>query len=625
MDQNILKTILDSMSLGVIFVNPKSTIAFFNRKAGEIRGVRSEEIIGRLVLDCHPPSTHQKVLSAIEDFRTKKSKEHRMMNIEMSRGKFYDNIYQGVFGPKGEYLGVMIISQEVTERKMAEEEIRKRNKELSSLNTIAATISQSLELKEILRDTLCVVLDLMGLKAGWIFLREGDERLVLVSHLGLSPEFVKEESQRPLGECICGYVMEKKETLIAENILKCPRLSRHVVEGERLRCHASVPLISKDRIMGVMNVAYQDFHPFLSEDLKLLSSVGNQIGIAIENSKLFEDTRQKSEELREAYERVKSLYDELKKERERSMTLKEALEERFGLGSIVGKNHKMQAIYDLIENISQSDATILIQGETGTGKELIARAIHFLSPRKEKPFIVANCTAYTQSLLESELFGHEKGAFTGAIKRKRGRFELAHGGTIFLDEIGEISPPTQLLLLRVLQERKFERVGGEETLEVDVRVIAATNRNLSQEMIEGCFREDLYYRLNVIPIFVPPLRERKDDIPLLSKHFLENYCKISGKNIKGFSEEVLQVFFDYDWPGNVRELQNAVEHSVILAKGEMITENDLPQNLRESKPLKPVSTSLMALEKDLILEVLQKANWNKHQAARKLGISRSTL
>jgi len=513
----------------------------------------------------------------------------------------------------------------ISERKRAEEAIEKRNRELSSLNVIATTIIRSLELEKILADTVRAVLDLMNLKAAWIFLREGD-RLTLASHLELSPEFVREEMERPPGNCICFHVMRKKEPLIVENILECPRLSRSVVEEEGLACHASVPLISKDKVLGVMNMASENFRPFSPEDLKLLTGIGHQIGVAIENARLFEDTRQKSSELQEAYERLKSLYEDLKAEREKTRSLSNALEDRFGLCNIVGKNHKMQAIYDLIENISQSDSTVLIQGESGTGKELIARAIHLLGPRKERPFVVANCSAYAQSLLESELFGHEKGAFTGAIRRKKGRFELADGGTIFLDEIGEIPPSTQLLLLRVLQEKKFERVRGEDTIKVDVRVIAATNRNLNQEMTSGRFREDLFYRLNVIPIMVLPLRERKDDIPLLAKHFLEIYCNANRKQIEGFSEEVMQIFLDYDWPGNVRELQNVVEHGVILAKGEVITQIDLPHSLIESFPHTPTDiSSLKDTEKSLILKVLKETRWNKYQAAKKLGITRSTL
>ncbi len=515
----------------------------------------------------------------------------------------------------------------ISNRKQTEEVLERRNRELSSLNVIATTISRSLELEKVLADTLRTVLDLMDLKAGWIFLREGEtNKLILTSHLGLSPEFVREETERPLGNCICSHVMRRKKPVIAENILKCSRLSRSVVEEQGLACHASVPLISKDRVVGVMNVASENFRPFSEEDLGLLTGIGHQVGVAIENARLFEDTRKKSSELKEAYERLKSLYEELKRERKKTKTLKKALEERFGLENIVGKNHKMQATYDLIEDISQSDSTVLIQGESGTGKELIARAIHVLSPRKERPFVVANCSAYAQTLLESELFGHEKGAFTGAIRRKKGRFELADGGSIFLDEIGEIPPTTQLVLLRVLQEKKFERVGGEDTIKVDVRVIAATNRNLAQDMMSGRFREDLYYRLNVIPVMVPPLRERKDDIPLLVKHFLEVYSTASSKAIRGFSEEVMQIFLDYDWPGNVRELQNVVEHAVILAKGEMIRQIDLPHSLKETFPRTYADiSSLKDTEKNLILKVLNETDGNKYQAAKRLGITRSTL
>jgi transcriptional regulator with PAS, ATPase and Fis domain len=285
----------------------------------------------------------------------------------------------------------------------------------------------------------------------------------------------------------------------------------------------------------------------------------------------------------------------------------------------------MQEIYELISDISNTDSTVLIQGESGTGKELIARAIHFNSYRKAKPFVVANCSAYSQNLLESELFGHEKGAFTGAIRRKIGRFELAQGGTIFLDEIGEVSPPTQILLLRVVQDHRFERVGGEETLEVDVRVIAATNKNLTEEMRKGTFREDLYYRLNVIPIFVPPLRERKDDIPLLTSHFMQKFSREKGKEVTSIASEVMELFLAHSWPGNVRELENVIEHASIIAKKDKILPKDLPQYLLQ-KPLPNQQLfSLKDHERDLILKALEETNWNKHQASKKLKITRSTL
>jgi len=323
--------------------------------------------------------------------------------------------------------------------------------------------------------------------------------------------------------------------------------------------------------------------------------------------------------------RIKDLHDQLKKEKDKNILLAQALEKRYSFGNILGKNIGMQAIYELISDISNTDSTVLIQGESGTGKELIARAIHFNSHRKDKPFIVANCSAYSQNLLESELFGHEKGSFTGAIRRKIGRFELAHGGTIFLDEIGEVSPPTQILLLRVLQDHRFERVGGEETLEVDVRVIAATNKNLMEEIKKGTFREDLYYRLNVIPIFVPPLRERKDDIPLLASHFLQKLTQEKRKEVTGISPEVMEILLGHSWPGNVRELENVVEHAIIVSKKEKILLKDLPQYLVQQSLPGSQLVSLEDHEKDLIMKTLEETNWNKHQAAKRLKINRSTL
>jgi DNA-binding NtrC family response regulator len=323
--------------------------------------------------------------------------------------------------------------------------------------------------------------------------------------------------------------------------------------------------------------------------------------------------------------RIKDLHDDLRRERNKNILLTQALERRYSFANIIGKSDRMQEIYELISDISDTDSTVLIQGESGTGKELIARAIHFNSPRKNKPFIVANCSAYSQNLLESELFGHEKGAFTGAIRRKAGRFELAHGGTIFLDEIGEVSPPTQILLLRVLQDRRFERVGGEETLEVDVRVIAATNKNLMEEMKKGSFREDLYYRLNVIPIFVPPLRERRDDVSFLASHFREKFSQEKGKKIVDFAPDVMEIFLAHSWPGNVRELENVIEHAVIIGKKDEISTKDLPQYLLQ-KPLQGEHlVTLHDFEKDLILKTLKETNWNKHKAAKKLKINRSTL
>ncbi|NOQ43343.1 MAG: HAMP domain-containing protein, partial [Dehalococcoidia bacterium] len=307
--------------------------------------------------------------------------------------------------------------------------------------------------------------------------------------------------------------------------------------------------------------------------------------------------------------------------------LQRRLESSAEFSGIIGKDPKMQLIYKLIEDIAPTDATVLIQGESGTGKELVARAIHRRSPRKNKPFVVINCSAYPATLLESELFGHEKGAFTGAIRQKSGRFEQAHGGTVLLDEIAEISPSAQIKLLRVLQTQKFERIGGEKTLNVNVRIIAATNKELLQQVKQGTFREDLYYRLNVIPINLPPLGERRNDIPLLARHFLRRFAAEQSKKIDDFSPESLRLLLDYPWPGNVRELENSVEHATVLAKGSHIEASDLPTVLHTAAKTAQRSTppTLVEHESKLLVEVLEDCGWNKKQAAKRLGISRSTL
>jgi two-component system response regulator HydG len=297
-----------------------------------------------------------------------------------------------------------------------------------------------------------------------------------------------------------------------------------------------------------------------------------------------------------------------------------------GFSGMIGKDSKMQIIFKLIKDVAPSDATILIQGESGTGKEMVAHAIHRKSFRKNKPFVVINCSAYPATLLESELFGHEKGSFTGAMKTKPGRFEQADGGTVFLDEIGEVPPSAQIKLLRILQSRKFERLGGRETLPVNVRILAATHKNLEKEVKDGRFREDLFYRLNVIPIHLPPLRDRRNDLLLLARHFLDRFSSAQNKTVKDFSTEVMRRLLDYSWPGNVRELENTIEHAVVLAKEEQIHVSDLPSAfLKTGTPILDKAVSLEETERQHLIEVLDKCQWNKKKAAEILGIGRSTL
>jgi DNA-binding NtrC family response regulator len=297
--------------------------------------------------------------------------------------------------------------------------------------------------------------------------------------------------------------------------------------------------------------------------------------------------------------------------------------------SIIGKSAEIKKVFDLIRKVAPTRASVLVTGDSGVGKELIADAIHNLSPRRDGPLIKVHCAALAESLLESELFGHEKGSFTGAQARKRGRFELADKGTLFLDEIGEINQNVQIKILRVLQERKFERVGGEETIDVDVRIVAATNRDLKEEIRKGSFREDLYYRLNVVNIHVPPLRERRDDIPLLAMSFLREFAEENGKKLEGFDPKARQSLYAYPWPGNVRELRNSIESAVVMASSGLVCLDDLPPNVRSSGEERdvrvPVGSTLEEGEKILIRETLAAQGGNKSRTAEILGIGRKTL
>ena len=308
-----------------------------------------------------------------------------------------------------------------------------------------------------------------------------------------------------------------------------------------------------------------------------------------------------------------------------NLSLRQRLEDRYRFENIITKSSKMQRMIELIKVVAKSNATVLITGESGTGKELVARAIHSQSHRQSKPFVAVSCAALPESLLESELFGHENGSFTGAYARKKGKFEFANGGTLFLDEIGEMSANIQVHLLRVLEEKEFSRVGGNEPIKVDVRVVSATNKDLRKAIEKGEFREDLYYRLNVVPIELPPLRERKEDIPLLAQHFLNKFALENKKEVSEFSPEATEFLLGYDWPGNVRELENAIERAAILAKDSLITIADLPQeNMSLARSTMP-GKNLREVEKEHILDVLGETGGNYSEAARLLGITRMTL
>jgi PAS domain S-box-containing protein len=362
----------------------------------------------------------------------------------------------------------------------------------------------------------------------------------------------------------------------------------------------------------------------------LMHKDGHNVPV-IKNARVVQDQNQK---IIGVVETVTDL-SEISRARKKAEEALIRLGEKHRLDNLIGKSHQMQNVFAAINAAAASDATILILGESGTGKELVAGAIHQLSMRKTAPLIAVNCSALTESLLESELFGHVKGAFTGATHNRTGRFEEADGGTVFLDEIGEISPYIQVKLLRVLQERAVERVGDSKTRKVNIRIIAATNRDLFRRVQEGHFRDDLYYRLKVFPIVLPPLRMRKEDIPLLTQHFIDLQNRKTGKNIKGVSQYAMRVFLDHSWPGNVRELENAVEHAFVLCSRGQIEISDLPLEIRqpadESHPgAMPGFTVRKArigkdLSKEELLELLKASDWNKAEVARRLGVSRTAV
>ncbi|MCL6622181.1 MAG: nif-specific transcriptional activator NifA [Syntrophobacterales bacterium] len=433
---------------------------------------------------------------------------------------------------------------------------------------------------------------------------------------GLSAE-ARRRGRYKLGEGITGRVVETGEPMVVPRVSQEPLfLNRTRTRGREKEeiSFICVPIKINQQTIGALSVdrRYQDLD--LDRDVRLLTIIASIIAQAGNNLMLLD--------------REKELL------RDENLQLKGALQERYQMGNLVGTSGRMRQVFEMIQRVAKSNATILIRGESGTGKELVANAIHYNSSRADKPFVKVNLAALPETLVESELFGHERGAFTGALQRKIGRFELAQGGTIFLDEIGDLSPTVQLKLLRVIQEREFSRLGGNATLKADVRLLAATHRDLEKLVAEGLFREDLYYRLNVFPIYLPPLRDRKSDIPALVEHFLSKFAAVNGKEVCRVSQGALDLLMQYNWPGNVRELENVIERALLVCDGDTILASHLPPTLQvrfTSRPGPgegdscPVRLSLAAqvetLERELITEALIACKGNQSKAAHYLDTS----
>jgi Nif-specific regulatory protein len=492
-----------------------------------------------------------------------------------------------------------------------EHRVKREPRELLLLFEISQRLDRSLDLRDVVGPVLESMATHMGMMRGTLTLlnRQTGELFIEAAH-GLSDTQMERGRYRP-GEGVTGKVVATGQPAvvphISEEALFLDRTGARKGLRKRDVSFICVPIKLGNEVIGALSVdrLFAEGVAF-GEDVRLLSIIASMIAQAV---KLRQSAQEEQHRLLEENQR-----------------LQRELQDRFKPANIVGKSKGMQAVYDLIAQVTRSDTTVLIRGESGTGKELVAHAIHYNSLRESKPFIKVNCGALPESVVESELFGHEKGAFTGAIATRKGRFELAHGGTIFLDEVGDLSPTTQIKLLRVIQEREFERVGGTATIKTDVRVITATNRHLEQLIEEANFRQDLYYRLNVFPIHVPPLRDRKTDIPLLADFFVEKYSKVNHKNIRRISTPAIDMLMTYHWPGNVRELENCIERAVLLSSDHVIHGHHLPPTLQTAEASGTTHQGTLdgtveRLERDLIMDALKAARGNKAKAARALGIT----
>jgi Nif-specific regulatory protein len=495
--------------------------------------------------------------------------------------------------------------------------------ELSALYEIGQALASIHDLDQLLQLAMERAVALLDVESASIILLDQERQELyfkVVDDTRVGHEQQLREVRFPATQGIAGWVIHEGQSLIVPDVDSDPRHYREVDAhtGTKTRSITCAPLRTKERIIGVLEAINKRQGVFTTEDARLLEAFANQLALALENARLIQ-------ELQAARERLS----------EENQYLREVIGQTIQFETIVGESPAMQEVYRLVERVLNTEATVLITGESGTGKELITRVIHYQGPRAKGPFIAVNCAAIPETLLEAELFGYERGAFTGATQRKPGRFELAAGGTLFLDEIADMSPVLQAKLLRALQEKQFERVGGTETLITDARIIAATNQDPARLMAEGRFREDLFYRLNVFPIPLPPLRDRREDIIPLAMHFLRRYSQKLRKEIVGISKEALGLLERYAWPGNIRELENAIERAVILCQGTMITAQELPRDVREylrtpvlsgdAFRLPPGGIILAELEKELIRQALEQTHQNKSHAAKLLGLSRTQL
>ncbi|HSE83387.1 MAG TPA: sigma 54-interacting transcriptional regulator [Thermodesulfobacteriota bacterium] len=625
--------ILNAAGEGIYGLDQDGNLTFINPAAAKMLGWEVEELIGLTVQTAHAIVHHSKpdgtpyppeecpIHAAFKEGITYKTdnevfwrKDGTSFPVEYTSTPVWED---------GKLVGAVVVFRDVTEHKLAEKTLRetlnqlsKKNRYESIISAVTQSVHRSINLQEVLENAAQAMrknIDKVDRVA--IYLVEGEEA-VLRTPEGFPDWYVKSSRKIPYpGGLTWKTIIEGKPRYVAD-------VDQDTVIGTPgrelgIKSYVSMPILFEGKAVGTVIIASLQKNTFNEDEIKLLEIVAQQIGTAINNA-------QKAEALRKALLEVEQLKNRLQAE---NIYLQEEIKTEYNFEEIVGQSASIKNVLRNVEKVAPTDTTILIQGETGTGKELIARAIHNLSHRRDRPLVKVNCGAISAGLVESELFGHEKGAFTGAVRQRIGRFELADGGTIFLDEVGELPLDTQVKLLRVLQEGEFERVGSSKSIRVDVRIIAATNRNLKEAVKTGSFRSDLFYRLSVVPLEVPSLRERKSDIPILANFFLIKFAKKMNKQLQGLSKETMERLMSYPWPGNIRELQNVIERAIVLEQGPIIRIDKsvfgMDDDLQSSN-----SERLEDMERSHILRVLEKTDWvveGKQGAASVLGLNPATL
>ncbi len=605
-----LRSLVESVrDYAILLLDPQGNISTWNPGAERITGYKAEEIIGR----------HFSFFYTPEDIERGKPEEG--LRVAASTGRFEDESWRlrkdgsrfwanvvitASKSSNGQLLGFAKVTRDLTERRRAEEAL---------LLELSNVLLSNLEIDKLLSAVSAAIRQVVPHDFATLALHDPNTnqfRLQLLD-AAYGKDLLRNEIVVPMEGSPSGWVFRAREPLILTR-LDSERFNRESLQhlmAAGLKSACWLPLVSRDRVLGVLAVASRSEAAFSDEDTFTLGQIVSRVGVAVDNALAFGQIAESRDRLNEE-----------------KRYLEEELQTQYRFEEIVGNSPRLKSALKLVETVAPTDATVLILGETGTGKELIARAIHQLSTRRERTFVKLNCAAIPSGLLESELFGHEKGAFTGAITQKIGRLELAHKGTLFLDEVGDLPLELQPKLLRALQEKEFERLGSTRTIPVDVRLVVATNRDLAKMVADRQFRSDLYYRLKVFPITTPPLRERAEDIPVLVRHFVNKHTRRMNRRIENIPPGVMQALTRWNWPGNVRELENFIERAVILSQGSVLRAPLTELQMPEEKHAASEEPTLAAAEREHILRVLRETDGvigGSHGAASRLGLKRTTL